>query len=577
MRSWELSAVSKNLNLDDVMAYANGIVAGTIVANKDRILACQRFLDDLENPKWDFRPKDAEFVIRVIEKTFVHIKGPARGQPFLLEPWHKFCCYNLAGFWIKDTDERRFKEAFIFIPRKNSKTFFASALAWALSLLDRKYYSVLYIVATKLDRALEAFENIRENITVMGEKDNFRILDNNVEHSISRSFYDIKGNKTGAIRMQALASDAPRADGLNANIIILDEMHAYKNANEYFVYKQAMKAYINKLLIGITTAGKDMSSFCYQRLIYCQSVLAGSVVDDQYFIFICMADNPDDYTNPIEHEKANPNYGVTIRPGDMMEEALQAQNDPSGRNEFLNKSLNIYTNVMHTYFDVFEVQTSDEQYNWTLEELSKLPINWYGGADLSKLHDLSGTALHGRYEGVDIAITHGFIPVVMAQLKATEDNIPFFWWQEQGWLTLCNSEVIDYDDVVKWFISMRAMGFKIRWVGYDRRFSREFIAKMKAAGFKTRDQLQRYVEKTEAFREIEKQIKLRKFYHVHNKAYEYCISNVHAIEDSEDFVKYQKVQKTQRIDLFDADVVATKQMMIDMEKSTKTKAWFSEE
>lgn len=567
----------KNLHLEEVMDYANGVVSGTIIANKDRVLACQRFIDDLENDKWDFRPKDAEFVIRIIEKTFVHIKGPARGKPFLLEPWQKFICYNIAGFYLKGTDERRFKEAFIFIPRKNAKTLFASALAWALSLLDRKYYSVLYIVATKLDRALESFENIRENIVYMGERENFKILDNNSEHSIGRSFLDDQGEKTGAIKIQALASDAKRADGLNANIIILDEMHAYKSANEYFVYKQAMKAYINKLLIGITTAGENMSSFCYQRLIYCQSVLAGTVVDDQYFIFICMADNPDDYTNPVEHEKANPNYGVTIRPQDIMDEALQAQNDPSGRSEFLNKSLNVYTNVMGTYFDIFEVQASDDCYNWTMEELAKLPINWYGGADLSKLHDLSGTALHGRYNGVDIAITHGFIPVVTAQLKATEDNIPFFWWQEQGWLTLCNSEVIDYDDVVKWFISMRTLGFKIRWVGYDRRFSREFIAKMKSAGFKTRDQMQRYVEKTEPFREIEKQIKLKKFYHVHNKAYEYCIGNVQAIEDSDDFVKFQKVQKTQRIDLFDADVVACKQMMIDAEKSGKSRQWFDEE
>lgn len=561
----------------EVKDYAAGIISGEIVANLDRVLACKRFLDDLENDKWDFRPKDAEFVIRIIEKTFVHIKGPARGKPFTLESWQKFICYNIAGFYVSGTDERRFKEAFIFIPRKNAKTLFASALAWALSLLDRRYYSVLYLVATKLDRALEAFENIRENIVHMGERENFKVLDNNSEHSISRSFYDETGEKTGAIKIQALASDAKRADGLNANIIILDEIHAYRSANEYFVYKQAMKAYVNKLLIGITTAGENMSSFCYQRLVYCQSVLAGSVEDEQYFIFICMADNPEDYTNPIEHEKANPNYRVTIRPGDILDEAMQAQNDPSGRSEFLNKSLNVYTNVMGTYFDIFEVQASDEGYNWSLEELVKLPISWYGGADLSKLHDLSGTALHGRYKGVDIAITHGFIPIVTAQLKASEDNIPFFWWEEQGWLTLCNSEVIDYDDVVKWFMAMRSMGFKIRWVGYDRRFSREFIAKMKNAGFKVKDQPQRYVEKTEPFREIEKQIKQKKFYHCHNKAYEYCIGNVHAIEDSDDFVKFQKVQKTQRIDLFDADVVACKQMMIDMEKSNKTKAWFSED
>ena len=154
------------------------------------------------------------------------------------------------------------------------------------------------------------------------------------------------------------------------------------------------------------------------------------------------------------------------------------------------------------------VRSSDEKYNWTLEELAKLPIKWYGGADLSKMHDLTGTALHGRYKDVDISITHAFMPVVQANLKADEDHIPFFWWEEMGWLTLCNGGVIDYEEPVKWFLKMKAMGFKIKWVGYDRRYSREFILKMKKAGFKVMDQSQRYVEKTEAFREAEKQLSL---------------------------------------------------------------------
>ena len=94
---------------------------------------------------------------------------------------------------------------------------------------------------------------------------------------------------------------------------------------------------------------------------YCQKILNKEVEDEQYFIFITKADDPDDYTNPIEHEKANPNYGVTIRPQDIMAEAMQAQNDPSARSEFLNKSLNIYTNTMSAYFDIGEVQYSDEE------------------------------------------------------------------------------------------------------------------------------------------------------------------------------------------------------------------------
>ena len=566
--------MAKSKLFDEVKKYAEDIVNGKVVANRDRVLSAQRFLNDLENPKWEIRTKDADFVIKIIEGTFVHIKGEKRGHPFKLEKWEKFICYNLAGFYNKGTNERRFKEAFIFLPRKNGKTYLISAIAWALSLLERNVYSVLYIVATKLDRALESFDNIKENIDYMGETKNFKILSNNAEHSISRTFYNADGQKTGAMRIQALASDAKRADGLNANIIVLDEIHGYKNANEYYVYKQAMKAYVNKLLLGITTAGVNMNSFCYQRLKYCQEVMAGTKQDDEYFIFICMADNPDDYTNPIEHEKANPNYGVTIRPQDILNEAIQAQNDPTGRNEFLNKSLNIYTNALDSYFSTAEVHASDNEYNWTIDELAKLPVNWYGGADLSKMHDLTGVSLHGRYKDVDICITHGFMPVVTAYKKADEDNIPFFWWQEEGWLTLCNSEVIEYEDVLQWFIDMRDKGFKIKWVGYDRRYSREFVMKMKKASFKMRDQSQRYVEKTEAFREIEKQIKLKRFYYAHNKAFEYCISNVKAIEDSDEFVRFEKIQPTQRIDLFDADVIACKQMLIDIEKSQKVGGWF---
>ena len=189
------------------------------------------------------------------------------------------------------------------------------------------------------------------------------------------------------------------------------------------------------------------------------------------------------------------------------------------------------------------------------------------------MHDLTGTALHGRYKDVDISITHGFIPITVAYQKAEEDNIPFFWWEEKGWLTLCNSAVIEYEEPVKWFIKMRSMGFKIKWVGYDRRYSNEFVLKMKKAGFKMRDQSQRYVEKTEAFRAVENKYIEQKFYYLHNKAYEYCTENVHAIEDSDDFVRFEKVETTQRIDLFDADIIATKQMLIDIEKSQRASAW----
>lgn len=567
------------------MNYAQDVVSGKIPANQYRIKGCERFLSDLKNPAYDFQPRDAEFCIGIIEKTLCHQQGerqdgmPLRGTPFYLLPFHKFIIYNLLGFKMAGTKINRFHEALIFIPRKNIKTSFAASLAYALGLLYRMSGSKIYVVAAALKQTLETFDFLKYNIENMGEDQAsggpFRIIDNNNEHSISA---ELGG---GLFDLTALAANPDAQDSFNCNVAIADEIHAFKKPKQYNLFKEAMKAYTNKLMIGISTAGDDPNSFLAQRVRYCKRVLDGEISDEQYFIFICEADPIPgengkkfiDYTNPKTHEMANPAYGASIRPEEMQNDAFQAQNDPQQRKDFFAKSLNVFTSAMETYFDMAEVEASDSKYHWTLEELAKLPITWYGGADLSKLYDLTGTSLHGRYQDVDICITHGFIPVVQAHLKAEEDNIPFFWWKEMGWLTLCNHEVIEYEDVVKWFLSMKQMGFKIKWVGYDKRYAREFVLKMKKAGFKMRDQSQRYVEKTEAFREIEKQIKRGRFSYLGNMAYAYCIGNVKAIEDSDDFVRFEKIQPNQRIDLFDADVIATKQMLIDMEKSQKASDW----
>lgn len=571
--------MSEFKNWDTVFNYVNSIVDGTKLANKEQIQGCERFLRDLKNPAYEFNPKDAEFVIQIIEKTFVHAQGerldgtPLRGEPFLLEPFHKYQVYALLGFYHKGTDIRRYKEAFIYIPRKNIKTSFAAALAWALGLLNRRSGSKVYIVAAALKQALESFNFINFNLGQMGEKDNFRVIDNNQEHSISGDLGD------GSIYIQALAANPDKQDSLNCNIGIADEMHAYKTPKQYNIIKEAMKAYTNKLMIGITTAGDNMTSFCYQRLQYCKKILDGTVVDEQYFVFIAKADEDEkgnvDYTNPIEHEKANPAYGVSIRPQDMLNDALQAQNDPQQRKDFLAKSLNIYTSAIKAYFNVDEFKASDRKYNWTIDELAKLPITWFGGADLSKMHDLTAGALYGRYKDVDITITHSWFPIVQATAKAEEDGIPLFGWKDDGWLTMCNTPTVNHSDIVNWFIEMKKKGFKIKKVGFDRKFSREFFLSMKKAGFKMVDQPQYFYKKSEGFRRIEKKAKDGNFYYLHSQAFEYCVQNVAAVEKTDDMIQYEKVMPEQRIDIFDASVFASIQMLEDMTKAAEASQWIN--
>lgn len=577
----------KKSRKEEAIQYARDVVAGKIILGADAVNACKRFLSDLEREDLEFRTTEADAAVSIMEGFFVHAKGealdgtPLMGTPFVLQPWQVFCVYNMLGFYKAGTNERRYKEALIMLGRKCGKTSFVASLAVAVAIIQRRSNSTIYVVAASLKQALESFNFILFSLKYKGVIESFDVHDNNFEHSIKYTF--TRGGKPdGFIDIQILASNPDAQDSFNCNFAIADEVAAYRKPAQYNRFKEAQAAYTNRLMVGITTAGDNQNSFGYNRMEYAAKVASGAVKDDTLFSFICRADKDEkgnvDYTNPIQHQKANPSYGVTIRPEDIMADALQAQNDPQQRKDFLSRRLNIYTTAMSAWFDIEEFKASDAQYKWTLAELAKLPVDWYGGADLSRMYDLTAAALFGQYNGVDIIITHAFFPVVQAAAKAEEDGIPVFGWQDDGWLTMCNGKTVNMGDVVNWFIEMRKKGFNIRQVGHDRKFAgEEYFPLMKQAGFSVVDQPQLYFLKSRGFRHIEKAAKDGKLYYLHSNAYEYCVSNVKAIEKVDDAVQYEKINPKHRIDLFDASVFACIRCLEAADKRRKARRWFGTE
>lgn len=580
--------MSKAPHFAAVLKYCEFTLAST-GKGEDEKAACKRFLSDLEDSRWEFRTELPEFLITTIESLFCHQQGesldgmPLRGKPFLLQPWQLFCCYNIGGFYLPGTIIRRFQEALFMLARKNGKTPFATALIWALGLWYSESSSKIKTVSGSLKQNMEGFGFLSYNLhrlklTVREDPvHGLRVLDSSLGHSFSGNVWN------GNISFEALAYKPDIFDAFNANIVHLDELELYKNAVPYGRLKDATKAYSNKMILSTTTAGDDGTGFCAQRVAYCSKIVRGELTGedaDRIFAFIARAPQDDkgevDYLNPLVHEMANPSWGVTIRPADMMASALQAQNDPQMRKEFFTRSLNVFVSSLKAWFDVQQFRASDRNYSWTLAELAKLPITWFGGADLARLHDLTAACLVGEYKGVLIIIPHAWFPVTAAAEKADRDQIPLFGWREDGWLDMSNDKVTNHMEVVAWFKAMRSMGFKIKKVGHDRKFCPEYVAGMKKAGFTVVDQPQLHYLKNQGFRHIEKRMLEGKIYYLHAEPFEYCVGNVYGVEKEDDVVVYDKIDPSLRMDVFDASVFATVRMLIDSGKAANAERWFGE-
>ena len=212
--------------------YAEDVASGKRIEGAEVVMACQRYLADLERDDIELRPRDPNAACAIMEGFFVNAQGedmngmPLLGTPFRLQPWEIFATVNILGWYYTGTDVTRYKETFIMTARKSGKTSFVAALAFAVGILRRRSGSKIYLVANALKQTLEAFNFLKFNMQYHGLDDDpdMRILDNSFNHSISYQFTDEEGRPDGLVEVIALASNPDAQDSFNCNFAIADEL-----------------------------------------------------------------------------------------------------------------------------------------------------------------------------------------------------------------------------------------------------------------------------------------------------------------------------------------------------------------
>jgi phage terminase large subunit-like protein len=438
-------------------AYATDVVAGRVPAGKYHRLACARHLTDRKSEgtaafPYVFDMARAERFFRFAEKL-KHYKGEWAGQLIRLQPYQRFRLGSIFAWVHRETGLRRFRHSYHEIPRKNGKTLEASIVMLYLAFFDGEPGAEGYTIATKRDQAKLVFNDCKKLVQASGLKSRVRVRVANLHREDTAS------------KLEPLGADHDSTDGLNPNAVCVDEMHAYKNRGLIDVMETATGARRQPHLFKITTAGDDPVSPCGDEHDYACKVLDGVLVDEGYFAFIASADEGDDWLDPKTHAKANPNYGVSVKPDDLTALALKAKSMPSAAATFKQKRLNLWVNATAPCLSVDGWRKG--QSSWTPEDMAH--ESCYIGIDLASKIDLCALSVvfppapgRPRWRWLQYLWT----PEDTLKERAHRDRAPYDVWVEQGWLLTTPGTRIDHAVVRETLAKLREM-YDIEAIGFD--------------------------------------------------------------------------------------------------------------
>ena len=439
------------------LKYAADAVEGrSLVCEKTR-MACARLLGDLresEKPEypWRFDSRLAARPVDFIEKFLKPIKGDYDRMEML--PWQCFVECNLFGWVSKADGLRRFREALILVGKGNGKSTMMAGNATFLACKDGEPGADIFLLANSKEQAGIVFEECKAEIEASPAlASRFRTLRDGV-------YYD-KNNAT----IRNRSSDSKRLDGLNPHGAIFDEIHEYRDFKLLNIIKRSTVKRRQPLTIYITTMGNVIDGPLAQYYGLFTDAMRGTLapaVADRMFCYITEMDEGDDLEDSSLWGKANPSLGKTLQLETLKETWTRSRLVPQERADFICKQLNIMVNADDMQFIQPEVLRRNDG---MIDPESLLGRRCYGGFDLSNREDFTAAALEFPLDdGRMFVLLHSWVPKKKVELD--QEKIDYYGLAMQGYLTICDGEYIEQEDVYEWF---KAQGekYEILTIGYD--------------------------------------------------------------------------------------------------------------
>lgn len=524
------------------VAVANGyiedVLAGKILACKWVKAACQRQKDDLARWKAKSAPYhfDVEKASRVCEfiELLPHIKGPLAGQCIKLEPWQVFILTTVFG-WVKPDGKRRFRRGYTEVPRGNAKSTLSSGIGLYMLVADGEGGAEVYSLATTRDQARIVFGDAQNMARKRAEM--MKAL------GVKVDAHNINVLRT-ASKFEALSSEGSTLDGLNIHFGCVDELHAHKTREVYDVVETGTGKRDQSLLWVITTAGSNRAGICYEVRTFVMRMLDGVFKDETQFGIIFGLDDGDDWTSEAALIKANPNWGVSVRPDVLLPLQAKAMQLPSAVNNFKTKHLNEWVNADTAWMDM---RAWDDCGRRALALDAFEGQECWIGIDLASKVDIAALKLLFRdpeREGGFAVFGKYYLPEATVQEST---NSQYQGWHNAGRLTVTPGNVIDFDWIESDLRDFTSR-FEVKTVAFDPFQATQFSTRMLAEGMPMVEVRPTVLNFSEPMKSLEALVLQRKFAHGGDPILTWMVSNVVCHRDQKDNIYPRKERPENKID-----------------------------
>ncbi|RZH03144.1 terminase large subunit [Acinetobacter pittii] len=572
------------------LQYCHDVRSGVRTAGQLEKFAVKRFLNDLNRSgiplgsgdeeleklltslKIGSKPPDINFEFRFdveraqhacffietcphVEGELARLKRDGTRHLLVMSPWQVFVTVNIFG-WVDYEGLRRFTYVYLEVAKKNGKTTWLAAVGLYMGFIDGEPGSNVYAAATTRDQANILFGAAKTMVAYSPKMQE--------RFGITKQEYSIFQTTTNS-SFKALSQDRDGSkDGFNVHCGLIDELHAHKDSGMYDIVSNGIASRAQPLLFAITTAGKDTTSVCYRERKIVVAILKGEATHERYFGMIFCLDKGDDWKDPKNWPKANPNYGISVKPEYLQGMADKCKISPSNEAIFRQKHLNEWVGAVDGWLAESVVSNCEVEVSY--KEFKG--VVGFGGYDLASRLDLaSWDEMRPRFEDGKIiwyVFAHSYINErVMESTEAINgemrpDDYPV--WRDDGWLIETPGASTDFNRI-KEDILAHHLDYPFYEVGHDPYHAEQVTADLLDAGLNVIEVPQRTEFLSPAMRWIEVLIAENRIRFCGDPVLKWCILNVVVKEDAKENIFPRKISRAKKIDAAVGMIIAASRAM----------------